>query len=149
MIGQADGQDPNDPRVADLPARFGCARCYGEDAHAAWGHYTEHLEIRHMVVDEPHFIVQVRRCTACSQPFVWVLQEHVDWVAGNDAQYRDVVPVTPEEADVLVQQGEDLDLRELMTLGRSRRHLQADWPSDADAATIRWVTGELRVSRLS
>jgi hypothetical protein len=127
-------------------AEFGCADCYGEDADAAWRHYTGGLTIdRYLVEDDSHFIVQLRRCRSCSQRFLWIFTEFVDWAGGRDAQYRRVVPVAPAEATTLAGRGADLDVPAIGALGEERRHLATDWPSTAGAQTVRWSTGRIPV----
>jgi hypothetical protein len=119
----------------------GCGACYGEDAQAAWGYYARGLTTERSLVEESHLIVRLRRCGACGQPFVWIFTESVDWHGGEDPQYHRVVPVRPDEAAALTRQGERVDPGRLGALGRGRRHLRTDWPSDAPRMTIYWATG--------
>jgi hypothetical protein len=97
-------------------------------------------------VDDPHFIVQLRRCAECAQQFVWILTEHVDWEGGEDAQHRNVVPVRPDEAQTLAER--PIELQSLAALGRNRRHLETDWPTGAHQPRVEWATGELEGRRL-
>jgi hypothetical protein len=146
MVGRVRGGGDQPPHTFDEQAtEFGCTRCYGDDARATWTYCAEHLVIERYLVDDFHFIVQLRRCPTCSQPFVWVLTESVDWVLGDDGQYRDVVPVTTAEAQMLARRGEDLDAAFVESLGRNRRYLQVDWPTGQRQERIRWGKGELLV----
>jgi hypothetical protein len=129
----------------DQPTEFGCARCYGADARASWTYCAEHLTIERALVDDAHFIVQLRRCPTCSQRFVWILTETVDWVGGDDGQYRNVVPVTTAEAQMLARR-EDIDAAVIEPLGRNRRFLQVDWPTGQRDKNIRWTTGKLVIT---
>ncbi|GAA4732982.1 hypothetical protein [Phytohabitans rumicis] len=124
---------------------YGCARCYGEDA-AATAAYLQGggLVTDQTVVDDSHFIVSLRHCAACAQAFVSILTEFVDWTGGDDAQYRDIVPVTPEEAATVRAQGERVDLRFLGSLGAGRRRLSSDWPTGG-GRRLAWRTGEFWV----
>jgi hypothetical protein len=124
-------------------AEFGCAACYGEDADATWHHYHDGLPVTEQLILESHFVVGLRRCAACEQPFVWVFTEYVDWQGGEDPQYRVVVPITPAEAATLAEQGENVDLPALGALGRGRRYLSVDWPSDAPLRAY-WGSGAFR-----
>jgi hypothetical protein len=128
-----------------MTERFGCRRCYGDDPLTAWGYYDEGLEVRRELVGEPHFIVQLRECAECGQQFVWVFSEAVDWEGGEDAQHRSVVPISEDEARSLVKLADRVDAVSLADLGRGRRYLVTDWPTDARSPTIAWSTGELRL----
>lgn len=114
-----------------MRATLGCARCYGEDAAAAWTWFREGMDVEHTIVDDSHFVVSVRRCRACGQAFVSVFIEFVDWLGGEDAQYRDVLPVSAPEVSELIEYGESVDRSWLGSLGRDRRRLSIDWPTGA------------------
>jgi hypothetical protein len=122
----------------------GCSLCSGQDAELAWASYGR-LAIDVCVIDESHFIVQLRRCPECGQRFLWIFTEFVDWEGGEDAQHRQVIPVTEAEAEAVARQGAGVDLAYLGSLGRGRRYLKVDWPPDRPTATARWSTGEFPV----
>jgi len=124
---------------------FGCRRCYGDDPLTAWEYYDEGLEVRRELVGEPHFIVQLRECAGCGQQFVWVFSEAVDWEGGEDAQHRCVVPISEDETRALGKLAGRIEAVSLADLGRGRRYLVTDWPTDAHSPTIAWSTGELRL----
>ncbi|WP_199807857.1 hypothetical protein [Streptomyces sp. NRRL S-350] len=124
-------------------AEFGCAKCYGEDAQAVWRGQHDGFEREAEVVDESHFSVDVRRCRACAQRFVWIFSESVDWMGGDDAQYVTVMPLTAAEAGGLV--AGTLRPLDLGALGRDRRHLDHDWPTGGPAG-LRWNSGSFRVA---
>jgi hypothetical protein len=127
--------------------RFGCPQCYGEDAETARAFVEAGgLVTDRTVVDESHFIVSLRRCAACGQPFVSIFTEFVDWSGGDDAQYRDLVPVTADEAQAVLDQGEQVDPRFLGSLGEGRRRLSSDWPSGG-RRSVRWRTGAFWVQQ--
>ncbi|MFF2041085.1 hypothetical protein ACFVVX_11695 [Kitasatospora sp. NPDC058170] len=102
------------------------------------------VRLETMIRDDSHFIVSVQRCGLCSQAFVSVFTEYVDWVASQDAQYRTVLPITDAEADDLV--AGRLSLHRLGALGDGRRHLQSDWPSGAEKPSVYWGSGAFGVS---
>lgn len=108
-----------------------------------WGNYGR-LAIDTCVVDDSHFIVQLRRCHDCSQRFLCVFTEFVDWDNGEDAQYRQILPVTEPEARAIAR-WTSIDLAYLSSLGRDRRYLKVDWPSDHPNATATWSTGEFPI----
>ncbi|HEU5086303.1 MAG TPA: hypothetical protein VFT99_02615 [Roseiflexaceae bacterium] len=108
--------------------RFGCERCWPESAQAASDNLFA-LVHEAELIDESHYHVAIRRCAACSQRFVWVFTETIDWTGGNDPQYWTLIPVTDQESAALRQAGEALSERELEALPADRPSLQRDWPS--------------------
>jgi hypothetical protein len=110
---------------ARRPAGFGCGLCFGEDAEAAKAY---RLSTERDLVDESHFGVSIRRCSACAQRFVHVFTEFVDWADGDDPQYTDLLPVTDEEAARLASQGEQVDLGAIEAMGAARRRLVMSFP---------------------
>jgi hypothetical protein len=126
---------------AKPPSEFGCGLCFGEDAAAAYAH---RFAPSHVLIDESHFGVSVRRCPACGQSFVHVFTEFVDWVDGDDPQYTDLVPVTDEEAADLSSQGEHVDLHAIEALGAARRRLVMSHPKGGPRRVF-WTTGGLSV----
>jgi hypothetical protein len=125
--------------------QLGCPQCYGDDAEATATFFnTGGLATERKLVDDSHFVVSLRRCTDCGQAFVSIFTEFVDWSGGEDAQYRDVVPVTPAEAETVRDQGEHVDLQFLGSLGEGRRRLSSDWPTGA-GKRVGWRTGTFRV----
>jgi hypothetical protein len=67
--------------------------------------------------------VALKTCPTCGQQFVAIFTEFVNWAAGGDNQYYEVVPVTPDEAAEIVRAGEDITMAHLNGLGKTRRHL--------------------------
>ncbi|GHF78745.1 hypothetical protein GCM10018790_65930 [Kitasatospora xanthocidica] len=125
--------------------RFGCEACCAEDASAARAHHQSYTGVRleTMIQDDSHFIVSVQRCGLCSQAFVSVFTEYVDWAGSRDAQYRTVLPITDTEADDLT--AGRLSPHRAGALGHGRRHLQSDWPSSADEPSVYWSSGVFEV----
>jgi hypothetical protein len=119
--------------------RFGCEQCYGHDPYAAW-EATKTLERTHVLVDDSHFIVQLLRCRACDQDYLWVSTEVVDWSGGDDAQHRQVVPITAAETAELASGGEP-DPAALAAFADGRRYLRSDWPTGRESPKISWVAG--------
>jgi hypothetical protein len=122
---------------------FGCDRCYAGEVEQAWRYAAEDLVVEDALVEDSHFVLQLRRCPSCGQRFVWVFTEVVDFEGGDDAQFRSVVPVTESEGDAFAQQGEDVDYGELAGLGRDRRYLSRRWPTGAPEPEVSWQTGPL------
>ena len=121
---------------------FGCGRCFAGEAAAVLAGLQDHEEVeRH--ADEPHFIVRVVRCRACGQLFVSVFCERVDWAAGEDPQWRALLPVSPAEAEELRRPDAELTLVEAW--GRARPHVEMDWPRDGPKR-VWWSEGPLRIA---
>ena len=120
---------------------FGCESCSGEDPVAVWAYYRGGLMEDIVLIDESHFLVSLRHCRDCGQPFVWIFTEEVDLVGGNDPQFRMIVPVNPDEARALADSGDGPDLGGIGALGEGRRFLAIDWPADAQEARVFWRRG--------
>ena len=119
---------------------LGCRRCYGDDPHTVWDYYEDGLEVERELVGDSHFLVQLRWCLDCGQRFVWIFGETVDWLRGNDAQRREIVPLRDGEAESVIE----LDYPAIAALGRDRRHLETDWPPNGPPS-VHWSTRELRL----
>jgi hypothetical protein len=121
---------------------LGCEKCYGEDAETVLAYCIKNLETTHRINDDSHFGVSLRKCPECGQRFVSIFTEFVDWHGGDDAQYFDIVPVTPIEAKYIVAT-EHL-VRDLGKLGHRRRRVSSDWPTGG-SKQISWKRGEFHV----
>jgi hypothetical protein len=128
-----------------MATTFGCTACYGEDPAEALRHRRHGVKRDVVLVDDPHFIVAIGHCGECSQSYLSIFTEFVDWQGGDDAQYTTIVPLTGEETAALVGRGGDLDLRALGALGEGRRYLMSDWPTGASEQRTRWANGPFRV----
>ena len=45
------------------------------------------LKHEHTLIDESHFSISILRCPECSQRFVSIFTELIDWEDGDDSQY--------------------------------------------------------------
>ena len=118
---------------------FGCAACWMHDALST-RNALSNLPIETYLVDESHFIVSIRRCKKCSQLFLSVFTEVVDFLDGDDPQYRIILPITAQEARALRRGGENLSLAQLGTLAPNRRSLHYNHPKGEEEITY-WGTG--------
>ena len=111
----------------DRPEDFGCADCWPPDATQAW-------EARHTLtqvaelIDESHFHVMILGCPRCSQHFVSVFTEIIDWADGDDPQFWTVLPITAFESANLIKNRDSLTESTLEKLGPDRRCLRRDHP---------------------
>jgi hypothetical protein len=110
---------------------IGCERCYPEQLPPDFFSYRRGLDDVASIVQESHFTLQVLRCPNCGQLFVKVFTEFIDWHGGDDAQYWTVAPITSDEANRLIAEGEDADLTWVGSLGTGRRWLMSDHPTGA------------------
>lgn len=92
------------------------------------------------LIAESHFHVLIRACPRCSQKFVSVFTETIDWEDGEDPQYWTLLPLTTTEAADLVQQGSSLSEATLNALGRGRKCLRHDYPKGEPPHSY-WGTG--------
>jgi hypothetical protein len=121
------------------PEDFGCERCWPPAPDAAWearGALAHEADL----IDKSHYHVMVLVCRSCSQRFVSVFTETIDWADGDDPQYWTTLPITGAEAAELLQQGSSVTEAQLNALGRGRRSLQQDYPKAA-APRCSWGTG--------
>lgn len=123
--------------------QFGCERCFQASAQAASQARRQFFE-RAKLVDESHIIVRILECPHCGQRCVSVFTELIDWSGGDDAQYWSLLPLTLEESEQLLVQGEQVDLRRIESLGRARRYLQVDFPT-GKSKRVSWAEGGLMI----
>ena len=92
------------------------------------------LEIVETYEDESHWMQRLLKCRECGQLYYYEFYEFIDWEDGRDPQYRTWIPVeSPDEADRLKK-------THMMDLLGVFPRLQSDFPKDADAPLLRWVT---------
>jgi hypothetical protein len=116
--------------------KFGCEQCWPESADAAW-EAIQKTSYGDDLIDESHWHVMIRVCPACSQHFLWVSTEKIDWADGDDPQHWAVLPLT--EAEIKTH-SYSLSFDASAPLQPDRRSLQADFPK-GDGARIYWSTG--------
>lgn len=127
--------------IDNMARNFGCEHCWPPGATAAWearSTLTHEAEL----IDESHFHVMILACHNCTQRFISIFTEMVDWANGDDAQYWTLLPVTEAEAADLVQQRETLTEALLEAVGCGRRCLRRDSPGGS-AAHVFWGSGLL------
>ncbi len=115
---------------------FGCEHCWPPSAAAAWearSLLTREAEL----IDELHFQVMILTCHNCTQRFLSVFTEMVDWADGDDSQYWKLLPVTEAEVADLLQQRESLTEVKLEALGPGRRCLWRDFPKGSEPRVFR------------
>jgi hypothetical protein len=133
--------DPQQHRVMNthMPQDFGCGHCLPDSAEAA-AEATRGFEFVHRLIDESHYIVSIKRCPHCTQAYLSVFTETIDWIGGEDPQYRTLLPITADETLVLVAHGERVSDSTLNALGPQRRSLCIDYPRDGGKRMF-WNTG--------
>ena len=119
--------------------QFGCPDCWPQQAEAART-LLRSLQVEQELVDESHYHVITRRCGACSQQFVSVFTELVDWTDGDDPTYSIILPLTDAEATDLAREGSPPAESQINALGPERRTLHHDAPKGGTPRTF-WGTG--------
>jgi hypothetical protein len=91
------------------------------------------FEILHTFEDDSHLMRRLIRCKDCGQLYFYEFYEEIDWVGGNDPQYRTYIPIESEE--------EAREMAKLSPSGllRFRPRLQNDWPANAKKTKIQWI----------
>jgi len=118
---------------------FGCEYCWPAAAEDAW-EARQTLAREAVLVDSSHYRVMILVCGSCSQPFLSVFRETIDWIDGDDPQYWTLMPVTAAEAAELEQQPILAVESEVHKLWPERRSLHYDHPKDTPPRTY-WGTG--------
>jgi len=117
---------------------FGCELCWPAEAEEAWAaRLTLKQEIQ--IIDESHFHVMVLRCPSCSQQFLSIFTESIDWEDGEDPMYWTTLPILASEARILAQ-GNLVSENEFNSIGSDRRSLRRDFPKDFPKRTY-WGIG--------
>ncbi len=119
--------------------RFGCAHCWPETPDAAMTAILA-LPIQVRLVDESHFIVLLRECPVCSQQFLSVFSELVDWMGGDDSQFRTFLPVTKAEVEEMMRLGGLLAEKYLYGVGMDRKSLWYEHPK-GEPSRVDWGRG--------
>ncbi|MBN1996147.1 hypothetical protein JW935_01260 [candidate division KSB1 bacterium] len=119
---------------------FGCQLCWPSSADTAWAARRK-LKRTETLVDESHFHVMILTCPSCSQCFISIFTEQIDWVDGEDPQYWIVMPLTQKEAADLSRQDDSALERQLHSLAPERKSLRHDYPKEAAKPSSFWANG--------
>jgi hypothetical protein len=122
---------------------WGCRHCFGPSAKEALLTRHRARELARLI-DDSHFIVRILACPYCQQRAVAVTTELIDWDGGDDPTERSLLPVTVEESERLIAQGESLDLHYLVSLGQGRPYLWNAWPKGGESS-VYWEKGFYRI----
>ena len=121
-----------------MTSKYGCEKCWSSDASEAWSAVTS-IPIQTYLIDESHYIVSIRVCPACSQHYLQVTTETVDWQDGEDPIYRTIIPIDDAERTELTS-NKRLDANVIESVGVGRESLKFDWPKNQKPSTY-WDTG--------
>ena len=121
-----------------MTSKYGCEKCWSSDASEAWSAVTS-IPIQTYLIDESHYIVSIRVCPACSQHYLQVTTETVDWKDGEDPIYRTIIPMDDAECAELTS-SKRLDANVIEGVGVGRQSLKFDWPKNQEPSTY-WGTG--------
>jgi hypothetical protein len=84
------------------------------------------------ICDDEHDIRKLLQCNQCGQRYFYEFHEEIDWVNGNDPQYRTYVPVQTDEEIRLLKQ------TDYWFINSFYPRLQWNWSSD-NTHTIMWI----------
>jgi len=119
-------------------SEYGCEECWSSEASAAWRAVTS-IPIQAYLIDESHYIVSIRVCPSCSQHYLQVTTETVDWKDGEDPIYRTIIPIDDAERTKLTSR-ECLDADVIESVGVGRQSLKFGWLKNQEPSTY-WGTG--------
>ncbi|MGC4044644.1 MAG: hypothetical protein QM758_12690 [Armatimonas sp.] len=116
---------------------YGCGHCWPDSAEAAWK-FCVRLKENRVFLEESHCRVALRQCHKCGQSFLYVFTETIDWVNGEDPQYRSLLPLTEDEVSHFAKS--EFTEETLRGLRVPRYCLQRDLP-DSDPPRVYWSAG--------
>ncbi|HEY0763293.1 MAG TPA: hypothetical protein VGD61_13065 [Pyrinomonadaceae bacterium] len=119
-------------------SEYGCKKCWSSEASEAWKAVTS-IPIQAYLIDESHYIVSIRACPSCSQHYLQVTSETVDWKDGEDPIYRTIMPIDDAERTELTA-SKYVDANVIEGVGVGRQSLRFDCPKNQEPSTY-WVTG--------
>jgi hypothetical protein len=119
-------------------SEYGCEKCWSSEASEAWRAVTS-IPIQSHLIDESHYIVSIRMCPSCSQHYLQVTTETVDWKDGEDPIYRTIIPIDDGECTDLMSSNR-LDANVIEGVGVGRQSLKFGWPKNEGPSTC-WGTG--------
>ena len=119
---------------------YGCARCWPREAATAWEARQGFAKVAELV-HESHYSVKILSCPYCSQHFLSVFTEMIDWALGEDPMFWTVVPIDTGEVAALTDSTGAPCEADLEVMARDRRSLVRDFPKDASKPTVRWGAG--------
>jgi len=117
---------------------YGCEKCWHSQASEAWDAVRSTL-IEARLIDESHYIVSIRRCQICSQHYLQVTTETIDWEDGEDPIHRTIIPIDNAEREKLTASNQ-LDTDIIENIGVDRRSISYDWPKNQEP-TAYWSIG--------
>lgn len=125
--------------IAEEGRSFGCACCLPSSVQEAWEVRMKLVE-RAQLVDESHFRVRVLACTNCSQKFLSIFSEIIDWCDGDDGQSWTTMPITLGEFVELASVAGSTIPDALRAIAPTRRSLRRDHPTGCVPQTF-WDCG--------
>lgn len=120
---------------------FGCNICWPSVPDLAWN-ARGRLKKSFDLIDESHFHIRILNCNNCTQHFISVFTETIDWIDGEDLHCWTILPLTEAETANLILKHNSLTETEteINILGVGRRSLRRDHPK-AEAPHIFWSYG--------
>jgi hypothetical protein len=96
-------------------------------------HIHEILDTIETYMDDSHHMRRLMKCRECGQLYFYEFLEFIDYVNGDDPQYRTYIPVTSAEDAAILSR---LPEWELVTCGPA---IHDNWPKGQDKSHVAWL----------
>src|ERR1700680_3663730 len=74
------------------------------------GKRTDTFEIIDTYVDDEHLIRRLLKCRECGHLYFYEMNEEIDWVDGDDPQYRTYIPIANKGKVEMLKNASPLEL---------------------------------------
>jgi hypothetical protein len=108
-----------------LIKNFGCINCWSPEGNKAYKAVSS-LPIEFHLIDKTIITVNIHACPCCSQRFIQITEDIVNWRDGDDATFRKFMPIIDKELDRLTS-SITLDVRTIQSFGKDRQSLNYYW----------------------
>jgi hypothetical protein len=97
------------------------------------GNFEDHFELVKTYDDDNHLIRRLLKCRECGQQYFYEMFEEIDWVDGDDPQYRIYIPISNLTEVEMLQKASMSELHQALPA------LRSDFPKGAKAPKIYWA----------
>jgi hypothetical protein len=91
------------------------------------------LETVDTYVEDEHLFRRLLKCRECGQQYFYEMHEEIDWVDGEDPQYRTYIPVSTMAEVEMLRTASTAELRQALPA------LRSDFPKGVEAPTLYWA----------
>jgi hypothetical protein len=97
------------------------------------GKRMDSLEVIDTYVDDEHLFRRLLRCRECGQLYFYEMYEEIDWIDGDDLQYRKYISIVDMAEVDLLKQASPLELLQALP------SLRSDFPKGAKSPKVYWA----------